>query len=158
MSDDPRGSQQPEFWRDEISDDRKQIRRMILRWGLVFVVVLVGIMFAIWWAGEALKFSTSRLDESTVARYKITGVVRNAATGEPIPFASIEDGPDGRPPLFGATADLHGSYILMTIAEPHTIQISALGYKAAEQRIGKIWYRWFPYGSEQLNFALQPEP
>jgi hypothetical protein len=157
MPDEDDFAPQPEFWRDEASEDRRALRKVALRWGLLFAAVLAGMVFALWWASEALHFSVSRVGQTTQATYKVTGIVRDAATGDPIPFASIEDDPEGRPPLFRTTADLYGGYTFMTIAEPHALSVSALGYKPAEPRVGKIWYKWFPYGSQRLNISLQPE-
>jgi len=157
MREEKESASQPEFWRDEDSEDRLDIRKMALRWGLTFALLLGGMFFALWWARSAIDYSVSRVDLTTVATYGVSGVVRDAATGQPIPFAEVEDDRDGRPPLFHTTADLYGAYTLMTIAEPHTILIKALGYKPMEQQIGRIWYRWFPRGAERLNVALHPE-
>jgi hypothetical protein len=157
MPDEDKFTPQPEFWREEVSEDRRDMRKLMLRWGLLFAGVLAGMFFALWWAGAALHFTASRVDETTRATYKVSGIVRNAVTGVPIPFPLVEDDPAGRPPLFRTTGDLHGAYLHLTIAEPHTLRISALGYKPAEQHVGKAWYRWFPYGSEHVDIALQPE-
>jgi hypothetical protein len=157
MREENESASQPEFWRDEDSEDRLDIRKVMLRWGVVFALLLGGMFFALWWAKSAIEFSASRVDLTTPATYRVSGVVRNAATGQPIPFAEVEDDRAGRPPLFHTTADLYGEYTLLTIAEPHTIHITALGYQAVEQQVGRMWYRWFPRGTERLNVGLRPE-
>ena len=157
MRDEDQFAGQPEFWKDEPVDDRQDMRKLAVRWGLFFVLILAFMLFALWWAGAAVHFSASRVDQSTSAAYRVYGQVRNAATGAPVPFAQVADDPAGRPPLFHTMADSSGSYTLMTIAEPHILRISALGFKPAEARVGKAWYRWLPRGSEQLDVVLQPE-
>jgi hypothetical protein len=59
--------------------------------------------------------------------------------------------------LFGVTAAVDGAYDLTTIAEPHEVVATALGYRAKRTRIGRGWYLWLPKGSEQADIALEPE-
>jgi hypothetical protein len=84
-------------------------------------------------------------------------VVRDAGTGQPIPWAEIVDDPAGRPPQFRTAADRLGAYELVTIAEPHTVQAIALGYRMGATRVGKAWYTWMPKGSEHVDIKLQKE-
>lgn len=146
-----------EFWEEEVKDDRQQMRKQILRWSLLFLVLCGGVFFAIWWASAAVNFSSSRVQATTGPHYRVTGVVRDAATGSVIPWAEIADAPSGRPPFFRATADRFGGYELLTIAEPHTVFVTALGYRPSSVRVGKAWYAWMPKGSEKLDIKLQAE-
>jgi hypothetical protein len=146
-----------EFWEEEVKDDRREMRKQVLRWSLLFVLLCGGVFFAIWWASAAVHFSASRVDATTGSNYRITGIVRDAATGSPIPWAEIADAPSGRPPLFHATADRFGAYELLTIAEPHTVFVTALGYRPGSVRVGKAWYMWMPKGWEKMDIKLQAE-
>ncbi len=148
---------QPEFWRDESLDDRREMKRLALRWALLFFGLLAFMFFALWWASQALQFGASRVDGSTRPTYVVSGFVRSAATSAAVPFAEVADEPASRPPLFETRADVRGSFILLTLAEPHTLRVTALGFKPAELRVGKAWYRWFPHGSERVEVRLEPE-
>src|SRR5205807_6537350 len=108
-----------EFWEEEGQDDRREMRKQVLRWSLLFLLLCGGVFFAIWWASAAVNFSSSRVQATTGPTYRINGIVRDAATGSPVPWAEITDAPSGRPPLFHTTADRFGAYELLTIAEPH---------------------------------------
>jgi hypothetical protein len=147
-----------EFWEEEVKDDRREMRKQVLRWSLLFVLLFSGVFFAIWWASAAVNFSASRVEATTGPTYRITGIVRDAATGSAIPWAEITDAPSGRPPLFHATADRFGAYELVTIAEPHNLFITALGYRPGSVRVGKAWYMWMPKGAEKVDIKLQKEP
>lgn len=147
----------PEFWQEEAKDDRREMQKQVLRWGLLFVLLCCFAGFAIWWASSAVNFSASRVESTTGATYRVKGVVRDASTGAPVPWAEIGDAPSGHPPLFHTTADRLGEYDLLTIAEQHNILISALGYKPGSARVGKVWYSWMPKGTETLDIKLQKE-
>jgi hypothetical protein len=147
----------PEFWRDEEQEDRADMCRQAVRWGLIFAALLASAIFVLWWATSAIRFSASRADTTTAATWRVWGTVRDARTGAPVAWAQIGDDPAGRPPLFGATAALDGSYELTTIAEPHEVVATALGYRAKRVKIGRGWYLWMPIGSEQADIALEPE-
>ena len=99
----------------------------------------------------------SRVQSTTGASYKISGRVRDAASGAPVSWAEIADAPSGRPPLFHATADRFGAYELLTLAEPHNVIVTALGYRPAIVRVGKAWYVWMPKGGEKLEIKLRKE-
>ena len=147
----------PEFWRDQEREARGEMRRHALRWSLLFAAIFACVFFALWWAGSAVSFSASRVETTTAATWHVWGTVRDARTGAPVAWAQIRDDPAGRPPLFGATAALDGSYELTTIAEPHEVVATALGYRAKKIGIGRSWYLWMPKGSEQADIALEPE-
>ena len=145
-----------EFWEEENSTGRREMRRYALRWMLIFAVLIGGIFFAIWWSSSAVRFSSSRVQQSTGPTYRVSGIVRDTA-GKPVPWAEITDELSGRPPLFHTTADRFGAFELLTIAEPHKIQASALGYKPAVRQIGKAWYMWMPKGAEKIEIVLPSE-
>lgn len=146
-----------EFWEEEDQDNRRQMQKQVMRWALLFILLCCFAAFAIWWASSAINFTTSRVDATTGATYRVRGVVRDAVTGAPVPWAEVGDAPSGRPPLFHTTADRNGAYELLTIAEQHTILVNALGYRPATARVGKAWYAWMPKGAEKLDIKLQKE-
>jgi hypothetical protein len=148
---------QVEFWEEEARKEHTELRKHAVRLGLAFAGLCAGVIFAVWWASSALHFSSSRVTQSTPPTYKVSGTVREASSGAPVPWAEIADDPAGQPPLFHTTADRYGAFELLTIAEPHQIRVSAFGYKPKTLRVGKAWFRWMPSGSEQLDVTLQPE-
>lgn len=147
----------PEFWEEQSADDQRDLRKQIVRWAILFALLIAGVVFAFWWAGSAVHFSASRVEQTTGPTYRVTGIVRDAATGQPVPWAEITDDPAGRPPFFHASADRFGAYELLTIAELHNVRVSALGYRPATFPVGKAWYVWLPRGSEKLDIKLQKE-
>jgi hypothetical protein len=147
----------PEFWRQEQIDERGEMRRQTLRWGLLFAAVFAFVFFAFWWAGSAVRFGASRVETTTAATWRVWGTVRDARSGAPIPWAKLRDDPSGRPPLFEATAALDGAFELFTIAEPHEISVSALGYRLKRVRVGRSWYIWMPRGAEKADITLEPD-
>ena len=147
----------PEFWEEENQDARREMKKQVVRWGLLFGVLFCFSFFAIWWATSAVNFSASRVESSTGATYKISGRVRDAGDGAPVSWAEITDAPSGRPPLFHTTADRFGAYEFLTLAEPHNLIVSALGYRVATVRVGRAWYAWMPKGAEKLEIKLQKE-
>lgn len=147
----------PEFWEEQSADDQRDLRKQIVRWSIIFAALISVAFFTLWRASSAVHFSASRVEQTTGPSYRVSGIVRDATTGKPIPWAEISDDPAGRPPFFHATADRFGSYELLTIAELHNVRISALGYRPATAAVGKPWYAWLPRGSEKLDIKLQKE-
>jgi hypothetical protein len=92
-----------------------------------------------------------------VPTYRIWGSVRDAKSGEPIPWVAVEDDPAGDPPYFRTEADQDGAYSLLTLAEPHNVRISANGYRVSTLHIGKPWFIWWPRGEERHEIRLNPE-
>lgn len=138
-------------------DDAALLRKYALRWALVFLV-LIGLMaYALWWSSAALEYSASRIKETTRATYKVTGVVIDKSTGRPVAWANLEDDPAVRPPRFRTSADHTGRFQLMTIAEPHRIVVTALGYQSTLHQTGKDWFLWMPKGEEKVRIELEPE-
>ena len=84
-------------------------------------------------------------------------MVRDAVTRQPVPWARVEDDPNGQPPLFQTDADHVGNFALLTFPEPHRIRVSAPNYRAAQVAIGRAWYLWLPNGEEKRELLLVPE-
>ena len=136
---------------------RELLFRYAFRVTAAFLLLFGAVFLAFWWSGSAVRFGASRAAGQAVPTWRVEGVVRDAITHEPIPWARIEDDPGGRPPLFQADADHRGSFALLTLPEPHRIQISAPNYRTARVQIGRQWYLWLPKGEEKREFQLVPE-
>jgi hypothetical protein len=147
----------PEFWQQEPAEERKLYRRQIFRWSLLFLALCGGVFFAFWWSGSAIHFGASRVTETTAPTYKVTGKVVDARTGAPVPWPSAQDDPAGNPPMFQALGDVSGTFELHTIPEPHFVTVSALGYRAQQVKVGRIWYLWMPSGTELIEVKLEPD-
>jgi hypothetical protein len=146
-----------EFWQEERRDERELIRRQLVRWAAIFAMLFAGVFFAFWWAGSAVQFGAARVEGSTGPTWRVYGEVRNAVSGAPVEWAQVEDDPGGRPPFHKTSADQNGAFELMTIAEPHNLRVTALGYKPATVHVGRVWYLWLPRGEERAVVALSPE-
>jgi len=155
------------FWRsrnlkeDEftpVSDD-PELREIFVRTGLraavAFAVIFGLVYFAFWWSGAAVGFGASRAAGRALPTWQVVGTVRNAITQEPIPWAVVEDDPDGQPPFFHADAGYSGAFELLTLAEPHRLRVSAPGYQTGSLQIGRAWFLWFPKGKERRDVLLQ---
>src|SRR5260370_7848202 len=124
-------------WEEQSVDDQRALRSQIVRWSILFALLIAGVVFPFWWAGSAVHFSASRVEQTTGPTYRVTGIVRDAATGQPIPWAEVTDDPAGRPPFFHATADRFGAYELLTIAEFNNLPASALASPPPPSPFGK---------------------
>jgi hypothetical protein len=144
-----------EFWQEEEANIRAEMRRHILHWFILLIVLFSVTWFVAWWASSSIHFSASRVEATTKATWRVFGVIRDDATGEPVTFARIADSPKGRPPRFEASADHLGHYELMTVAEPHEIIVLAFGYQPLRLEIGRPWYRWMPEGGERCDVRLR---
>jgi hypothetical protein len=153
-----RVSQSEEFWHEQDRADRRDFRRWLLRWGLVFLGILLFYFATLWWTGSAVRFTASRAAESATLQYRFSGTVLDARTQKPIAWAELYDDPAGRPPHGKSTADHHGRFKHLTVSEPHTVYVRALGYRPALVRIGKAWYLWTPAGEETKTVLLDAEP
>lgn len=145
-----------EFWEEEGIACRRDMRRYAVRWALIFAALIGGVFFAMWWSSSAVHFSSSRVQQTTGPTYRVTGIVQDSA-GKAAAWAEISDDLSGRPPFFHTTADRFGAFELLTIAEPHKIQVSALGYKPATAQVGRAWYLWMPKGAEKIEIVLRTE-
>ena len=114
-------------------------RNMIRRKGASLVVV----------ASAALAMLTG----CTPHFVKLGGTVTDAASGKPIPKATVSDGRYGLQPPRSAITDSEGKYSYTTWAEEHNIVVAAPGYKPQVENLN-------PGGQEKeisLDFKLTPE-
>ena len=132
--------------------------RTALRVAAAFAIIFGLVFLAFWWSGAAVGFGASRAAGKAQPTWAVTGTVRNAVTRDPIPWATIEDDPAGRPPFFRTDAGYSGIYQLLTLPEPHRLKISSPGYLPATVEIGRAWFLWLPKGSEKQDIYLQPRP
>lgn len=148
----------PEYWRQEASDDRAFFRRQLIRYGIVFLILLGFFSIILWFVTTGIRYSATRVERTTSPSYVVSGVVRDADTGAPIPWAHIADSLSGHPPHFETTADRSGQFQLATLPEPHSIAAAALGYRPAAAVIGSRWFFWAPKGEERIELRLKPDP
>ena len=139
------GAESGEFW-----------VRSALRLALLFALLFGCVFGAFWWAGSAVRFSAARAGDRSAPTWRVRGIVRDAVTHRPIPWALVEDDPAGQPPFFRADADYSGVYELVTLAEPHRIRASAPGYRPVMLDVGRAWFVWMPRGNEKKNIELWP--
>ena len=145
------------FLHEEIEEERFEARRLLIRSAVGFVLLFGAVFLAFWWSGSAIRFGAARLTASNTPTYRVWGSVRDASSGDPIPWVAVEDDPAGDPPYFRTDADQDGAYSLLTLAEPHNVRISANGYRSVTLRIGKPWFVWWPRGEERHEIRLGPE-
>src|SRR5437763_10199604 len=117
----------PEDESDEGVEMRVLFARTALRLAAAFALLFGGVFFAFWWSGSAIRFGAARAGDKGAPTWRISGVVRDSLTKQAVPWAFVEDDPDGRPPFFRTDADYAGNYALVTLAEPHRIRVSAPG-------------------------------
>jgi hypothetical protein len=138
-----------------------ELREIFVRTGIrvaaAFAVIFGMVYFAFWWSGAAIGFGANRAAGQVAPTWHVVGTVCNSVTREPIPWATIEDDPNGQPPFFRADAGYRGSFDLLTLAEQHRLRVSAPGYRSGSVQIGRVWFMWFPKGSERRDVFLQPE-
>jgi len=146
-----------EFWQEVALNDRREFRRLLLRWSLIFAALCAFVVFFVWWAGAALRFSATRVDATTPPTYRVFGIVRDRATGQPVPFAKVADHHQALPPRFQCVTDHLGHFEMFTVAEPHPITAWALGYQSATVQVGKRWFHWLPSGSQRVDLSLDRE-
>lgn len=85
----------------------------------------------------------------------VTGVVTDAATGQPIEGAKVSDDGYGPKPYRGAVTGPSGTYVYVTWAEEHSVIAKAPGYR--EQRQTLITDFFQTEREKVINFELQPE-
>ena len=73
----------------------------------------------------------------------VTGVVRDASTGEPVPFASIQI----KGTLTVGSTDADGNYSIL-VADDAVLVFSSIGYQSQEIEVS---------GRDNINVALQPD-
>ena len=144
----------PEDESEEAADLRQLFVRTALRLTAAFALLFGLVFFAFWWSGSAIRFGAARAANRAAPAWRISGTVRNSLTGQPIPWATVEDDPAGRPPFFRADADYKGAYELVTLAEPHKVRVSAPGYLQTQVEVGRAWFLWMPSGVETKSIEL----
>ena len=85
----------------------------------------------------------------------VTGVVTDAATGQPIEGAKVSDDQYGPKPYRGAVAGPSGTYVYVTWAEEHCVIARAPGYRAQRQTLITDFFQ--TEREKVINFELQPE-
>ena len=73
----------------------------------------------------------------------VTGVVTDASTGDPVPFASIQI----KGTLTGGSTDADGNYSIL-VADDAVLVFSSIGYQSQEIEVS---------GRDNINVALQPD-
>ncbi len=150
-----------EFRPEDESEEAVELREIFVRTALRltagFALLFGGVFFAFWWSGSAIRFGAARAFDQAAPTWRVSGVVRNSVTRQPIPWATVEDDPAGQPPFFRADADVTGAYELTTLAEPHRVRVTAPGYQTVTVEIGRNWFLWMPKGVEKKNIELPPQ-
>jgi hypothetical protein len=146
---------------DERSEEETELREIFVRTALrsaaAFAVLFGVVFFTFWWSGRAVEFGAARATDRATPTWKVMGTVRNAITHDPVPWATVEDDAEGRPPFYHAEASYLGVYQLLTLAEPHRIRVSSPGYRSVVTSVGRAWFLWLPRGEEKRDFELQPD-
>src|SRR4051794_12000024 len=103
----------PEDESEEAVEMRALFARTAVRLTAAFALLFAGVFFAFWWSGSAIRFGAARAFDKAAPTWRLSGAVRNSTTGQPIPWATVEDDPAGQPPFFRADADYKGIYELL---------------------------------------------
>lgn len=147
-----------EFWQEQEAAERVEMRLQALRWLTLFLVFLVFLSMVLWWSTSVVQYGAARAAGTSEPTLELMGSVRDAQSGRPISWAIIADAQEDRkPPFFAANTDGEGNFHLLTLPEPHTVIISARGYRPHSLNIGTAWYRWRPVAKESLKVQLEPE-
>jgi outer membrane lipoprotein-sorting protein len=88
--------------------------------------------------------------------FVISGTVTDAATGEPVTGARVEDDGYGSEPYRGAVTDTQGKYQYNTWAEEHNIVAKAPGYKPQRKGITGLFHTE-PGNKVDIDFKLERE-
>lgn len=145
------------FFDEEREADRVALHRTMARWILAFVLIFCAAAMAFWWSGSAVRYSAARVQNRSKPTYQVTGVVTDAHTHQPVPWAEISTDFQFGGAFFSTTSDQNGRYFINTLAEPHDLVVKANGYQSARLHVGKQWFSWTPQGSEKLNAELVPD-
>lgn len=134
------------------------MRRQAIRWLTLFLVFVVFLSSVLWWSTSVVQYGASRASGSVEPTYELIGLIQDASNGRPISWAIVADvQEDRKPPFFHTSAGSDGRYRLLTLPEPHTILISASGYRPQTISVGTAWYKWRPISRESVNIRLEPE-
>jgi hypothetical protein len=146
------------FFDESRQEDRISLHRTMARWILAFVVIFCCAGMAFWWSGSAVRYSAARVQNRSNPTYQVSGVVTDAATHKPVPWAEISTDFQFGGAFFSTTTDQNGQYSINTLAEPHDLVVKANGYQSARVHVGKQWFSWTPHGSEREDAQLTPNP
>jgi hypothetical protein len=135
-----------------------EARRHLIVYILCFGALFAAVASVFWWSRTAVDFGAARVTGTNTATYRVFGVVRDAGSGRPVPWAKIQDDPEGMPPLFDADGGADGTYALATVPLEHQVVVSARGYRPRAFQIGRPWFQWWPKGEQRLDVELTPEP
>ncbi len=144
------------FLDEERAAERVTLHRTLMRWALAFLTIFALAAMAFWWSGSAVRYSAARVQNRSNPTYQITGVITDAQTHKPIPWAEISTDFQFGGAFFSTTTDVNGQYSILTLAEPHDLVVKANGYRIARIHVGKQWFSWMPHGSEKRNVDLTP--
>jgi hypothetical protein len=112
--------------------------------------------FLLWRSQAAIEFASAHIQGNAEAKYRVSGVVRNAVNGKPVPWPVIHDEFDGKV-YFQGSGKFDGSFEFTTITAPHAVRVTAFGFRHGTVRVGKPWFTWLPAGSEKVDVRLMPE-
>jgi hypothetical protein len=143
-----------DFSGEQAAEERREARRLAIRWTAAFAILFAAVFFALWWSGRAVRFGADRVSETVRPTWAVRGTVVDATTGQPVPWAVVEDHPAGHPPYYRTEADEHGNFTLLTLADRHAMRVSAPGYIPVTVTIGRPWFLWIPYGEESEKIVL----
>jgi hypothetical protein len=141
----------------ELAEKLAEVKRHLIAYAVCFALLFSVVLFLFWWSRTAVDFSAARVTASNVPTYRVLGVVRNARTGDPVPWAKIQDDASGTPPFFDTDGNADGTYALLTVPLVHQIRISAQGYRPVTVNVGRHWFQWWPRGEEKVDVNLLPE-
>jgi hypothetical protein len=146
------------FDEEESAALRREFLRQSIRVAVVFAALCAGVAFVFWWSGSAVRFGAASAAGRVVPSWHVIGTVRDAATGDPIPWAAIDDVAYGDPALsFRIDADRTGAFDLLTLTTPHLVRIQASGYRPITVSVGSRWYVWMPSGEERRDVTLRSD-
>ena len=109
-----------------------RLRRIMKRLLLIFIACVVG------------QLRLSAQNDSLEISYKLSGLITDAQTGEPVPFVSVHM------VRHGTYADINGAYSLELPAGLVKLQFSAVGYKTHEAEVNLDH-------DLELNVMLEPD-
>jgi outer membrane lipoprotein-sorting protein len=95
-------------------------------------------------------------EEDKEPQFVITGIVTDAATGEPIAEARVSDDGYGPEPYKGAITDSEGKYSYLTWPEEHRIKAEATGYKPQRKGLTGLFHVENE-DEKTIDFVLEPE-
>ena len=91
------------------------------------------------------QLATYAQSDSTEVSYRLSGLITDAQTGEPVPFVSVHNGP-----TWNTHADMNGVYSLNLPAGLVKLQFSAVGYKDSSVEVNLD-------RDLELNVVLEPD-